>query len=77
MARDEKKVPETLGLRQLNQLLTGRNQKQLAAETDIAQSIISDIVNQKRLPSLQQALTLAKLGIEPNAWEESADQGAA
>lgn len=77
MARDEKKVPETLGLAKLNQLLTGRNQKQLAADTEIAQSIISDIVNQKRLPSLAQALAFAKLGIEPTAWEQSAEEGAA
>lgn len=77
MARDEKHVRETPGLRQLNRLLTDRTQKQLSEKTGILQSVLSDIVNQRRLPSLSQALALEKMGIAPSAWDETADQGAA
>lgn len=79
MSSDEKQLPETRGLAQLAKLLADRTQKQLAIETGIPQSVLSDIVNRRRLPGLQQALALEKLGIAPSAWGESAaaDQGAA
>lgn len=81
MARDRNLVPETPGLERLLGLLKDRNQKQLAEETAIPQSVISDIVNRRRLPSLEQALALEPLGIAPSAWKEPSEptgaQGAA
>jgi plasmid maintenance system antidote protein VapI len=84
MARDRNLVPETPGLAQLLKLLEeeGRNQKKLGEETKIPQSVISDIVNRRRLPSLEQALVFEELGIPPSAWkvepaEPTGTQGAA
>ena len=77
MARDRNLVPETNGLTQLLKLLEGRNQKKLSEETGISQSVISDIVNRRRLPSLEQALALEVHGIAPSAWKNESNEGGA
>ncbi len=57
MARDEKKVPETLGLLKLLKGLEGRNQKQLGIESGVSQSVISEFMNES-LP-LREGITAA------------------
>lgn len=70
MPRERNQVPRTRGLEQLEGLLRATNQKDFAQANRIPQSVISDIVNRKRLPSLEQALALQKQGIDPTAWAE-------
>jgi hypothetical protein len=73
MGREKNQVPATKGLTQLVELLKDKNQKDFALENKIPQSVISEIVNRKRLPSLEQALILQKHGIEPAAWAEEVE----
>lgn len=80
MARVTKEVADSRARLQLCDLLAeeGRNQKKLAEETGIPQSVISDIMNRRRLPSLEQALAFEKFGIPASAWKEAASaKGAA
>lgn len=60
----------TEGLRRLRQLLTGKRQKVLSKELGIPQSVISEILNRWRLPTLEQAVKLEKHGIPSSAWLE-------
>lgn len=73
MTVERNKVPATRGLEELEKLLSGKTQKQLSTETGITQSVISEILNQWRLPTLEQAIKLQEHGIEPAAWADKSD----
>jgi plasmid maintenance system antidote protein VapI len=70
MTDERKKVPATEGLVQLNKLLEGKKQKELSEELGIPQSVISEIVNRWRVPTLEQAVKFEKHGIASAAWLE-------
>jgi hypothetical protein len=72
MSEERKPVATTKGLWQLKALLKKKTQKVLGAETGILQSVLSEISNRKRLPTLEQAVKLSAEGIEPSAWTELA-----
>jgi hypothetical protein len=70
MAEERKRVAATKGLRQLERLLMDRTQKDFGDEADIPQSALSEILNQWRLPTLEQAVKLAKYGIAEPTWTQ-------
>lgn len=73
MPDERRRVAATKGLKQLETLLRSRTQKDFGDETGIPQSALSEILNLKRLPTLEQAVRLSGHGISPSAWTEAAE----
>jgi antitoxin component HigA of HigAB toxin-antitoxin module len=74
---ERKKVPRTRGLAQLEALLKGKKQKDLADDIGSPQSVVSEILNRWRLPTLEQAVALQRHGIATAAWTEEVAEDAA
>lgn len=75
MSEERKKVTATKGLRQLEELLRDTTQKDLGAELGIQQSVLSEILNLWRLPTLEQAIKLeTKKQIPVLSWAEADDE---
>lgn len=74
---ERKKVPRTRGLVQLEALLKAKKQKELAEDLRVPQSVVSEILNRWRLPTLEQAVAMQRHGIATAAWTEEVSEDAA
>lgn len=77
MTTERRKVSRTRGLVQLEKLLEGTKQRALADEIGVPQSVVSEILNRWRLPTLEQAVSLESKGIPAAAWTEEVAEDAA